>query len=215
TLPTASASFGTTIHKTLQNFYSDFLKNKKVGKKRLLEFYKKSWIPIGYSSKAHENRIKKEGEKMLVNFYNKFHSLNLKIIGLEKLFKIKITEDIFLTGKIDRIDSLNKNEIEIIDYKTGKKPNERELLKNLQLTIYALASQDKNFLNKKLVDINLTFYYLQTPEKITLKKTEEDFIETKNKIIDMVGEIRQNIFPANPGIHCDFCSFRIICEAWQ
>ena len=215
TTSTAAESFGTSIHKTLQNFYSEFLQNKKVNKNRLLEIYKKSWIPIGYSSKAHEDRMKKEGHKILVNYFDKFHSSNLQILGLERLFKIKISEDIFLTGKIDRIDSLNKNEIEIIDYKTGKKPNERELLKNLQLTIYALASQDKNFLNKKLVDINLTFYYLQTPEKITLKKTEEDLIETKNKIIDMVGEIRQNIFPANPGIHCDFCSFKIICEAWQ
>ena len=215
TLPTASASFGTTIHKTLQDFYSDFLKNKRADKKRLLELYKKSWIPIGYSSKAHEDRMKKEGEKMLKNYFDKFHSSDLKIIGLEKLFKIKITEDICLTGKIDRIDAINKNEVEIIDYKTGKKPGDRELTKSLQLTIYALASHDKNFFNKKLEDINLTFYYLQTPEKITLKKTEEELIDTKDRIIDMVGEIRQNIFPANPGIHCDFCPYKIICEAWQ
>ena len=215
TLPTASASFGTTIHKTLQDFYSDFLKNKKVDKKRLLELYKKSWIPIGYSSKAHEDRMKKEGEKMLRNYFDKFHSSDLKIIGLEKLFKIKITEDIYFTGKIDRIDAINKNEVEIIDYKTGKKPSDRELTKSLQLTIYALASHDKNLFNKKLEDINLTFYYLQTPEKITLKKTEEELIDTKDRIIDMVGEIRQNIFPANPGIHCDFCPYKIICEAWQ
>jgi len=159
--------------------------------------------------------MKKEGEKMLRNYFDKFHSSDLKIIGLEKLFKIKITEDIYFTGKIDRIDAINKNEVEIIDYKTGKKPSDRELTKSLQLTIYALASHDKNLFNKKLEDINLTFYYLQTPEKITLKKTEEELIDTKDRIIDMVGEIRQNIFPANPGIHCDFCPYKIICEAWQ
>jgi len=215
TLPTASASFGTTIHKTLQDFYSEFIKNKKVNINRLIEIYKKTWIPVGYSSKAHEDRMKKEGEKMLKNYFDKFHSLDLKIIGLEKLFKIKITEDIYLTGKIDRIDTINKNEVEIIDYKTGKKPSDRELTKSLQLTIYTLASHDKNLFNKKLEDINLTFYYLQTPEKITLKKTEEELIDTKDRIIDMVGEIRQNIFPANPGIHCDFCPYKIICEAWQ
>ncbi|MEK7177391.1 MAG: ATP-dependent DNA helicase, partial [Patescibacteria group bacterium] len=215
TTATSAESFGTTIHKTLQDFYSEFLINKKVNKKRLLELYKKSWIPIGYSSKAHEDRMKKEGEKMLNNYFNKFHLSTLKIIGLEKLFKIKIAEDIFLTGKIDRIDKTNNNEVEIIDYKTGKKPSERELTKSLQLTIYALAANDKSFFNKKLKDINLTFYYLQTPEKITLKKTEEDLIDTKDRIIDMVGEIRQNIFPANSGMHCDFCPFKIICEAWQ
>ena len=215
TLPTASASFGTTIHKTLQDFYSKFIKNKKINKIILIEIYKKLWIPVGYSSKAHEDRMKKEGEKILNNYFDKYHNLSLNILGLEKLFKIKISEDIFLTGKIDRIDKLNKNEIEIIDYKTGKKPSERELTKSLQLTIYALAAHDKNLFNKKFVDINLTFYYLQTQEKITLKKNEEDLIKTKENVIEMVEEIKKNQFPANPGKHCDFCSFKIICEAWQ
>ena len=159
--------------------------------------------------------MKEEGKKMLVNFYKKFHSSSLKIVALEKLFKIKIANDIFLTGKIDRIDSINKNEIEIIDYKTGKKPNERELSKSLQFTIYALAANDKNLFNKKLEDINLTFYYLQMPEKISLKRNEENLIKTKEEIINMVEEIRKNELPANPGKHCDFCSFKIICEAWQ
>jgi len=215
TLPSSSASFGTTIHKTLQDFYSEFIKNKKLNKSRLLQIYKKTWIPIGYSSGAHENRMKKEGEKILNNYYDKYHNSSLDILGLEKLFKIKISDDIFLTGKIDRIDKINGNEVEIIDYKTGKKPSERELTKNIQLTIYSLAANDKNSFNKKLSDINLTFYYLQEPEKITLKKNEDDLIKTKEDIIKMVEEIRKNEFPANPGKHCNFCAFKIICEAWQ
>ena len=215
TLPTASASFGTTIHKTLQNFYNEFIKNKKINKIKLIKIFKENWIPTGYSSRAHEERMKKEGEMILNNYFDKYHNSSLNILGLEKLFKIRISEDIFLSGKIDRIDKLKNNEIEIIDYKTGKKPAERELLKNMQLTIYSLAAQDKNSYNKKLADINLTFYYLQTPEKITLKKNMEDLSKTKDEIIQIVTEIRKNEFNPNPGRHCDFCSFKIICEAWK
>jgi DNA helicase-2/ATP-dependent DNA helicase PcrA len=215
TLPTASASFGTTIHKTLQNFYAEFIKNKKINKIKLIKIYKKNWIPIGYSSRSHEERMKKEGEMILNNYFDKYHNSSLNILGLEKPFKIKISDDIFLSGKIDRIDKSKNNEIEIIDYKTGKKPAERDLSKNMQLTIYSLAAQDKNSYNKKLADINLTFYYLQTPEKITLKKSTEDLLKTKDEIIQIVKEIRKNEFNANPGKHCDFCSFKIICEAWK
>lgn len=214
-MPTAAGSFGTTVHQTLQEFYDQFIKNKKTNKKNLLDIYKKTWIPIGYSSSTHENRMKKEGKKMLTNFYKKFHHVNLKIIGLEKFFKIKITNDIFLTGKIDRIDRLNGNEVEIIDYKTGKKLNERELTKNFQLTIYAMAANDKNLFDKKLTDINLAFYYLQETEKISLKRSEEDMVQTKEKIVEMVEKIRNNKYPASPGKHCNFCSFKIICEAWN
>ena len=215
TTPSAAESFGISIHQTLQKFYTEFLKNKIVNKKNLLDIYKKTWIPIGYASLAHQVRMREDGKKMLVNFYKKFHSSDLNIIALEKLFKIKITNNIFLTGKIDRVDSLNKNEIEIIDYKTGKKPNERELSKSLQLTIYALAANDKNLFNKKLDDINLTFYYLQMPEKISLKRNEESLMKSKAEIMNMVEEIKKNEFLPNPGKHCDFCPFKIICEAWQ
>jgi len=215
TLPTDSASFGTSIHKTLQDFYTEFIKDKKINKKRLMEIYKETWVPIGYSSTAHESRMKKEGEKILNNYFDKYHSKKINVLGLEKLFKIKISNDIFLTGKIDRIDEKNGNEVEIIDYKTGKKPGERELTKSLQLSIYALAAHDKNMFNKKLSDINLTFHYLQTQEKITLKKTEEELIKTKEDVAGMVEEIKKGRFPATPGKHCDFCSFKIICEAWN
>lgn len=215
TLPTDSASFGTSIHKTLQDFYTEFIKDKKINKKRLMEIYKETWVPIGYSSTAHESRMKKEGEKILNNYFDKYHSKKINVLGLEKLFKIKISNDIFLTGKIDRIDEKNGNEVEIIDYKTGKKPSERELTKSLQLSIYALAAHDKNMFNKKLSDINLTFHYLQTQEKITLKKTEEELIKTKEDVAGMVEEIKKGRFPATPGKHCDFCSFKIICEAWN
>ncbi|MFA6391006.1 MAG: ATP-dependent DNA helicase [Patescibacteria group bacterium] len=215
TTSTAAESFGISIHQTLQKFYGEFMKNKKINEKDLLSIYKRNWIPIGYSTFDHQNRMKKEGEKILSSYFAKFHSNNLKVLALEKLFKIKISKDIFLTGKIDRVDKLNKNEIEIIDYKTGKKPVEREIMKSLQLSIYSLAAQDKNLFNKKLQDINLTFYYLQTPEKITLKKNQEELNDAKEEIINTAEEIRRNVFPANPGKHCDFCSFKIICEAWQ
>ena len=169
TTSTAVESFGISIHKTLQKFYSKFVKNKKIYEKELLNIYKENWTPIGYLNIDHQNRMRKEGEKMLSNYYKKFHHPKLKVIALEKLFKIKVSNDVFLIGTIDRVDEINKNGIEIIDYKTGKKPNENELKKSLQLSIYSLAAIDKNLFNKKLENINLTFYYLHTPHKINLK----------------------------------------------
>ncbi len=215
TPPVASASFGDTIHRTLQQFYQEFLTDKSLGEKRLLEIYKTKWIPLGYASPTHENRMKKEGTTMLQKFFNTFHDPKTKVIDLEKLFKIKIGNDIFITGKIDRVDAKGRDAIEIIDYKTGRLPNEKELKKNIQLSVYALAATNPGLYNKKLNNINLTFYYLQDLKKISVRKTDADLKAVLEKILNRVKDIRSSDFSPKVGPWCNFCPFRMICEAWQ
>lgn len=213
--PNAAASFGETIHETLQSFYREFMKDKTIRLPHLLNIYEGSWIPLGYSSKAHESRMKKEGTKMLTQFYKTYHSKNIRILDIEKLFKIKIGSALFVGGKIDRVDKKNNHEIEIIDYKTGRMPDVSELEKNLQLSIYAMAATDERLYGKKLQDITLTFYYLQPMKKISFKSSSKN-IQTAHEIIKKTAEEIQKLqFTPNVGPWCDFCAFRMICEAWQ
>jgi DNA helicase-2/ATP-dependent DNA helicase PcrA len=213
TPPNAPSVFGETIHKTLNNFYQIYKKNKDAGEKEILEIYFKNWKPIGFLSKQHENKYKKTGEKILLEYLKKFHNKNLDILFLEIPFKIKIKEDIFLTGKIDRIDKINENKVEIIDYKTGKKPEEKEIKKDPQLSIYALAVN--KLYKKKPEDIILTYYYLEKQEKISFQKNQDDIEKITKEILQTVEEIKSNDYYPQPGKYCDFCPFRIICEAWR
>lgn len=214
TPPSAVLSFGETIHKTLQQFYHFFKIGKKPDFKTMLSLYHQNWIPVGYSTKGYETKMKKEGEKILKDFYKKYHKNNLCILDLEKYFTIKIDDNLLINGVIDRVDLIGKK-IEIIDYKTGKKPKEKELKKNLQLSIYALAAQSPRLYHKKIEDIILTFHFLQENEKLSFKKTSEEIEETKREIKEIVKKINQENFEPNPGIWCDFCPFKINCEAWQ
>ena len=90
----ASLIFGETIHTTLQRFYFEYKKNNKTGLRRLIDIYKQSWIPLGYASNLHQEKNFKEGEKMLTNFFKKFHNKNINIIDLEKTFSSSIDTDI-------------------------------------------------------------------------------------------------------------------------
>ena len=215
TTPGSAASFGDTIHKTLQQFYLEYLSNPKVDEKKMLEIFKKMWIPLGYASQAHEKRMKEEGQNMLKRFYETFHKGDIEIIDLEKLFKIKVDNDIFITGKIDRVDAKKNGEIEIIDYKTGRKPDKKALEKSLQLSVYALAAIDEGLYQKKLNQVTLTFYFLQDMDKVSIKRNPQDILELTDKIKKTAGEIRGAEFLPNVGPWCDFCPFRMICEAWQ
>ncbi len=210
-----AAAFGETIHKTLEKFYQEFITNRKIGLARLLDIYQQSWIPLGYSSKPHEQRVKKDGAEILKSFYKKFHNSKTNIIDLERLFKIKITSDISLTGKIDRVDKVSENEIEVIDYKTGRKPDDKEIQNSLQLSIYLLAATNEGLYKKKVNQVKLTFFYLDSLEKISMEKTQADVEETKQQIIKTVEDIRRSEFNPRVGPWCDFCPFKMICEAWQ
>lgn len=217
TSPVGAASFGDTVHRSLQQFYQESLSNPETPLERLIEIYKKTWIPLGYSSASHQERMKKEGEAMLRKFYNKFHKPHASIIALEKLFKIRIGDNTFVTGKIDRIDGDGKDNgsIEVIDYKTGRKPDDKELQKSLQLSIYALAATDKGLYNKKLANVTLTFYYLQDMEKVSMKRTPEEMTEVTSSILKTAELLRNDDFQPKVGPWCNFCSYKMICEAWQ
>jgi len=211
----AATSFGSSVHNTLHAFYKGFAKDRTWGLDHMLNILESSWIPVGYSSRNELNKMKQEARQMIENYFHTFHTPEIEILDLEKLFKIKMGSDIFLTGKIDRVDENGDGEIEIIDYKTGKMPDEKKIKKDMQLAIYAMAANDYGLYNKPIEKINLSFYYLQHREKITLKRTEEDIHNVKLKVREIAEKIRNQEFPANTGPWCKSCAFRMICEAWE
>jgi DNA helicase-2/ATP-dependent DNA helicase PcrA len=202
----SAASFGSTIHNTLESFYREFSKNKKTGIGRLLEIYKSSWIPLGYTSAAHQRLRIKDGQNMLRNFYKKLHNPRLQLIDLEKLFTIKVN-GVNITGKIDRVDKKNNGQIEIIDYKTGKIGTQKDVQKNLQLAIYLLAATNPELYNKKPDEVILSFYFLQSAEKVSVKKTDETLAGIRAQVANIINKIHSTDFASPHLLGCGRCSY--------
>ncbi len=213
--PHSAASFGSSVHNALQKFYQLFMNDKEVGLTHLLNLLESSWIPVGYTSREEQTKQKEEARQMLENYFHSFHSPEIAVKDLEKLFKIKVGSDVCLTGKIDRVDEKADGAIEIIDYKTGNMPDEKKLKKDMQLAIYAMAANDYGLYRKPIEKINLSFYYLAHREKVTVTRNEEDIHDVKLKVREIADKIRMGEFPARTGPWCARCDFRMICEAWQ
>jgi DNA helicase-2/ATP-dependent DNA helicase PcrA len=214
TPPAAAAVFGNTIHETLRDFYQKALEGKKPTKKDLLAILEKNWNDEGYSSKAHEQRMRKEAERMLKTFYDQGYDPDKLPKYLEQQFVIKAKQGLRIGGRIDRIDE-TKTGMEIIDYKTGKEMNQKEIDKSLQMSVYALAATDPGVLKENPEDIALTFYFLDTSKKKTTQRTEEQLKQAKKDLIQKAKEIEKSQFEPTPGVWCDFCEYRLICEAWS
>ena len=211
--PSAAQSFGDSIHKTLRDFYQEIRDGKKLTKKDLIKMLDINWSPLGYASRAHEEKMKKVGERMLSDFFDKFDAKTIPH-DLEQPFIIKISPQLKIGGKIDRVDEKD-GKLEIVDYKTGKVLDQKDVDKSLQMTVYALAATDKGLYGKKPEDVLLTFYFLNTMEARSTKRTVEQLKQTRQELLEKAKEIEKSSFQPSPGVWCDFCGFKLICEAWQ
>lgn len=214
TPPAAAASFGQSVHEALRSFYELVKRREPVTGNTLIDLLDKKWVPLGYTSKSHEERTKKGGREMLAAFYKRAFDPTKIPMSLEQFFVVRITPSLKISGKIDRIDEVG-DRLEIIDYKTGRVPTQREIDKSLQMTVYALAATDPGVLGKTAENVILSFYFLKEQQKISTTRTKHQLDVAKSELVEKARKIDTSTFEPRVGKHCDFCEFRSVCPAWE
>ena len=210
----ATASFGQTLHEILRSFYEMVKSGEKGTKELLLSLIDLKWIPLGYSSKQHEKRMRKEAEIMLSGYFGKMFDPKNIPLSLEENFIVPVSPNLRIGGKIDRVDRTGKK-IEIIDYKTGRVPTDKEIENSLQMTVYALAAVNNGLYGKDPKDVLLSFYFFQEQKKVSGKRTKEQIAKAKKELLEKKKEMESSNFQPKVGKWCDFCEFKFICPAWE
>lgn len=166
--------FGSVIHKRFQKFFTS-----KRGYKTLEKiiggfiYYWLEYIPqIKYKNKLRESdpEIMRKYLAIGIDLLKKFYYENLPYRTGEKPepeveyhFNLKFKGH-RITGKIDRIQPVENDEVEIWDYKTGyKKPTEQELSRDIQFTLYNLAwfkKTGKNPVKMRLIHLFSSEHFL-------------------------------------------------------
>ena len=103
----------------------------------------------------------------------------------------------------------------MIDYKTGKTMDQKSVDKSLQMTVYAMAATDEGIYGCRPEEVTLSFYFLDEGEKLSTKRTGKQLQEAKKEIIKKAEEIEESDFKPRPGRLCQWCDFRLLCEAWS
>jgi DNA helicase II / ATP-dependent DNA helicase PcrA len=208
---THTLNFGTSIHKTVNDFYENIKEGKLPSKELLKEIYSNSWIKDGYESLSHMNHSKKKGWEMMERFYETEERSGFKTPAfLEKAFHLKFGGLTF-NGRIDRIDKLEDGTYEVIDYKTGRSKKNENLKKNLQLSLYALACRDYF----KIPVSKLSLYFIEDCSKISTVRSQEDLNGLDAELTGLIDEIKNSSFPASPSYFCKSCEYRILCNFAQ
>jgi RecB family exonuclease len=118
---------------------------------------------------------------------------------------------VIINGRIDQINSLGQDEVEIVDYKTGKSRKEADARRDLQLSIYAIAAKEILELNP----VRLVFHYLQNNQIQVTTRTARQLDEAQKIVQEAAADIRAGEFSARPGYACRTCAYEAICPAHE
>lgn len=213
----ASQSFGTAIHNTLRDFFEEVKKGTKPTDKFIFDLLEKNWIVEGYKSKKHEREFFDKGKLYLSGFLKQGFDQKTLPSVLEQPFTVPVAKNLKIGGRIDRVDSLGKEGIEIIDYKTGATiPTQREVDKNLQLSFYAIAASRIPTAPFGIdpEKIKLSLYFLDTQEKISTVRTKKQIEEAVKEITSIRDEIEKSDFKCSGHMFCQMgCEFSLFCKS--
>lgn len=215
------AHLGEVVHKTLEWLHMEIMEKRMPSIDAIITFYSERWIEnfsadmniVNKNMKAEDYFNK--GVEFLINYYSKNHPFKDNTIATEQKIEIDLDEERKLIGFIDRlVHNLEKDEIEIHDYKTSNSMwSQEKIQNNRQLALYSMAIKE---MFGKEKSVCLIWHFLAHNTKVCIRKTDQELARLKQEIIQLIEEIEHTKhFPAYISRLCDWCEYRTICEAWK
>ncbi|MCH8268420.1 MAG: ATP-dependent helicase [Acidobacteria bacterium] len=173
------------------------------------------WSSAGFTDPHQESKYKEMGREQLAGLKKALEGQPFQLLHQEKGFQFSVKAKqgggTKLLGRIDQINQLAGQDVELIEYKTGRAQTQKEADRSLQLTLYALACREV----LGLKPLSLVLYNLTTQEGFRTTRGPDDFKELQGQIRQVSRDILAGKFPALPGYHCRYCDFRPICPAYE
>ena len=209
--PRAALSFGSVMHTTIRRFVEQLRRGAKLPFEEVQRIYETEWSSAGYEDDYQEAEYKKDGLEQLRAFHASMLAAPPNILHQENAFELPLENDVILTGRMDQVNALGRNEVEIVDYKTGKPKKDADARKSVQLSIYALAAKEIFEWNP----VRLVFHYLQNNESQVTARDARQIDQAEKIIQETAADIRAKEFPPKPGFSCRGCAYKLICPAHE
>ncbi|MCX7698087.1 MAG: ATP-dependent helicase [Candidatus Goldbacteria bacterium] len=206
--------YGQAMHKVVSEYFKARQEGRDLSLDELKNIFISLWKPIGFISRQHEKVRFEKGLENIQRFYLKEKENKIIPKYIEKSFDFKLTENLTITGRWDRIDEIDGKSI-IIDYKTSDVISYEDAKKKIdspnvfnQLKLYAIAYE--KIFGRPVDEVGV--YFLESTILVT-KKIRKDVLERYvEKIFEVAEEIKKGNFDATPETHiCSMCAFNNIC----
>ncbi|NNB92500.1 PD-(D/E)XK nuclease family protein [Corallococcus exiguus] len=210
--PGLALRFGKNIHAVLERLMKEVLDDERSGplsEERAIELYREAWSDEQLTGMD----VFAEGLRILRDFIRDQGVVDHRdVLAIEKEFRLPVGPFTVL-GFIDRVDWVDDETVEVIDYKTNHQLFTRdEVDTSLQLSLYHVAAQRLWPWAKK---VKLTFWMLRHGVRQETTRTEEQladalaYVETLGRQTETATE-----YPARLNANCSYCDHRKQCPAY-
>ena len=204
--------FGKTIHAVLERLIKEVVDDERTGplsEERAIELYREAWG----AERLTGMNVFAEGLAILRRFIAEQGVVDHRdVLAIEKEFRLPVGPFEVL-GFIDRVDWIDDETVEVIDYKTNHQLFTRdEVDTSLQMSLYEVAVRRLWPWAKK---VKLTFWMLRHGVRQQTTRTEEQladalaYVETLGRQTETATE-----YPARLNTNCSYCDHRKQCPAY-
>jgi len=204
--------FGKTIHAVLERLIKEVVDDERTGplsEERAIELYREAWG----AEQLTGMDVFAEGLAIIRRFIAEQGVVDHRdILAVEKEFRLPVGPFEVL-GFIDRVDWIDDETVEVIDYKTNHQLFTRdEVDTSLQMSLYEVAVRRLWPWAKK---VKLTFWMLRHGVRQETTRTEEQladalaYVETLGRQTETATE-----YPAHLNTNCSYCDHRKQCPAY-
>ena len=204
--------FGKTIHAVLERLIKEVVDDERTGtlsEERAIELYREAWG----AERLTGMDVFAEGLAILRRFIAEQGVVDHRdVLAIEKEFRLPVGPFEVL-GFIDRVDWIDDETVEVIDYKTNHQLFTRdEVDTSLQMSLYEVAVRRLWPWAKK---VKLTFWMLRHGVRQETTRTEEQLADAL-AYVETLGRQTETAtaYPARLNTNCSYCDHRKQCPAY-
>jgi DNA helicase-2/ATP-dependent DNA helicase PcrA len=205
--PAAAMQYGAAIHRVLKTYFDSIRLGRPKSDEEIIELFRADLASAKIQEAYQHELYEQQGLVQLQDFLSVARSIPAsQVLHTEESFEIKVGETT-VVGRVDRIDQYPDGTVAIIDYKTGKARDQESADESLQLSLYAIAANER--WGYKVG--TLSFHNLEQNVPVMTSRSEAQLLSARICVEDAAKGISEGVFEAKPGQHCNFCAYRTLC----
>jgi DNA helicase II / ATP-dependent DNA helicase PcrA len=206
----AAMHFGSAMHTALKRYFDVVRSGKLPSAEDAIAMFEEALRALPLDEPVQRELYRQQGTAQLRAFVeNVTAAPALRVLDTERAFRIQ-AGGTMVTGRVDRLDTLDGDAVAITDYKTGSPRSQEDADKSLQLSLYALAAKRAWNLDPRV----LIFYNVETNVAVETSRGTEELQAIEERVRDVAANIAAGVFDPKPGVMvCRTCPYRMLCPA--